>query len=381
VNPNPVNPSPVKVESVSVALGARSYDILVGDTVLSNAGQWIAPHLARPRTVIVTDETVAKLHLETLQAALTRAGIASQAIVLAPGEATKSFAQLESLVERLLELEVERRDVVVAFGGGVIGDLAGFAASILRRGVDFIQIPTTLLAQVDSSIGGKTAINSPHGKNLIGAFHQPKLVLADVGLLESLPRRERCAGYAEVVKLGLIGDAAFFAWLEDHGQKVIEGDSQSQIEAVVKSCRHKARIVAEDEFEQGNRALLNLGHTFGHALEAETGYSGALLHGEAVAIGLSLAFELSAMLGYCPGEAAGRVRLHLAAVGLPAGLASFGGENTTPDALLAHMRQDKKVQNGKLTFVLARGVGQAFISSDVPESAVMALLTRELAPA
>ena len=376
-----MNPGPAKVESVSVALGARTYDILVGNTILSSAGQWIAPHLTRPRTVIVTDQTVAKLHLETLQAALTRAGIASQAIVLAPGEATKSFGQLERLIEQLLELAVERRDVVVAFGGGVIGDLTGFAASILRRGVDYIQIPTTLLAQVDSSVGGKTAINSPHGKNLIGAFHQPKMVLADVGLLGTLPRRERCAGYAEVVKYGLIGDAAFFAWLEDHGQKVIEGDPQSQIEAVVKSCRHKARIVAEDELEQGNRALLNLGHTFGHALEAETGYSGELLHGEAVAIGLSLAFELSAMLGFCPGEIAGRVRRHLAAVGLPAGLAGFGSGKTTPDTLLAHMRQDKKVQNGKLTFVLARGVGQAFISRDVSEGAVMALLTREIAAA
>jgi 3-dehydroquinate synthase len=366
-------------QTVEVALGARSYDILVGDGLLARAGALVAPLLRRPRTVIVTDSVVARLHLETLTAALAAAGIAAETVLVPPGEESKSFAELERLVERLLELEVERRDCLIAFGGGVVGDLAGFAASILRRGVDFIQIPTTLLAQVDSSVGGKTGINSRHGKNLVGSFHQPRLVIADVTLLDTLPRRERLAGYAEVVKYGAITDAPFFLWLEEHGAGVVEGERAAQIRAVVTSCRHKARIVAADEREEGMRALLNFGHTFGHALEAEAGFSSRLLHGEAVAIGMVMAMELSAMLGLCPGEDAARLRRHLAGLGLPTGPTAVPGVVFDAPALVRHMQQDKKVEGGRLTFILSRGIGQALISRDVAAAQVMALLEQELA--
>jgi 3-dehydroquinate synthase len=362
--------------TLSVALGTRSYDIIVGEGVLAQAGQLLAPLLARPKTVIVTDENVARLHLEALSAALRTARIEPDAVVLPPGETTKSFAWLERLTERLIELKVERRDAIIAFGGGVVGDLTGFAAAIARRGVNYVQIPTTLLAQVDSAVGGKTAIDSRFGKNLIGTFYQPRLVLSDIGLLDSLPLRQRLAGYAEIVKYGLIRDADFFAWLEDHGVGVIEGNAQARTKAILASCRHKAEIVAQDEREEGARALLNLGHTFAHALEIETGYGEELLHGEAVAIGLVLAFELSSMLGRCSGEDAARVRRHLAAVGLPTGLEGLRAFD--PDRLLERMAQDKKAVGGRLRFVLVSGIGHAFLDHDVPADAVRALLAREV---
>ena len=366
------------IETISVALGARSYDIQVGQALMGAAGKHLAGVLARPRTVIVTDQNVARLHLEALVGGLRLGGIEHHIVVLPPGEASKSLAELGHLLDQLLEAKVERHDTILALGGGVIGDLVGFAASILRRGVDFVQIPTTLLAQVDSSVGGKTGINAKQGKNLIGSFHQPRLVLADVGVLDTLPRRELLAGYAEVVKYGLLGNADFFAWLEQHGQSLLEGDMAARCHAVATACRAKAAIVARDERESGDRALLNLGHTFGHALEAEHGFSDRLLHGEAVAIGMVLAFELSALLGLCPGADVERVRRHLAAVGLPTSPAtSQAGFSAT--RLYQHMLQDKKVRDGRTTFVLARGIGQAFLSRDVLERDVLTVLERELA--
>ena len=284
---------------VPVALGERSYEILIGSGLLSRAGELVGSHLARPFVAIVTDETVANLHLDALQRGLAAGGIASEAIPLPPGEATKSMTRLAEVVERLLALKVERDDLVVALGGGVIGDLAGFAAAVLRRGVGYVQVPTTLLAQVDSSVGGKTGVNSTQGKNLIGAFHQPRLVLADTTALDTLPRRDLLAGYGEVVKYGLLGDEAFFGWLERHGPALAAGDAAARAAAVRRCCEMKAEIVARDETERGDRALLNLGHTFGHALEAATGYSDRLLHGEGVALGCVLAFDLSARLGLC----------------------------------------------------------------------------------
>ena len=359
-------------ERVAVALGDRGYDILIGEGLLVRAGTEIGPLLARPFTVIVTDETVAPFYLEALQASLDGVGIASQAVRLRPGEATKDFAHLERLTERLLQFGVERRDTIIALGGGVIGDLTGFAAAVLRRGVDFIQIPTSLLAQVDSSVGGKTGINSSRGKNLIGAFHQPKMVLADIGVLDSLPRRELLAGYAEVVKYGLLGDLEFFTWLEGAGAGLLAGDTAARIQAVKSSCLAKAAIVAEDERESGVRALLNLGHTFGHALEAATDYDGSLLHGEAVAIGMALAFELSAMLGWCPGEDSARVRRHLASVGLPCDIPD--DTRFATDRLIDFMGQDKKVIDGRIPFILVSGIGKAFIAQDVDLADVAKLL-------
>lgn len=367
----------ISTTSVPVALGDRSYDILIGDGLLSRAGELVKPFLKRPRTVIVTDENVARNHLSTLQAALTGSGIASEAIVLPPGEKSKSYGTLAELCDKLLAAGVERRDCIIAFGGGVIGDLAGFAAAILRRGVNFIQIPTTLLAQVDSSVGGKTGINSPHGKNLIGAFHQPQLVLADLGLLKTLPRRELAAGYAEVVKYGLLGDRPFFDWLDGNVQRVFDGDLEAIGHAVAVSCRTKARIVAEDETETGVRALLNLGHTFGHALEAATGYSQRLLHGESVSIGMVQAFRFSEAAGLCAPQTAGRVATHLKAAGLPIHSSEIAGELPPPAALLDLMRQDKKAVAGKLTFILVRGIGEAFIARDVPDSDVLSFLEED----
>jgi 3-dehydroquinate synthase len=358
--------------TVHVALGERSYDIAVG-AGLDVAGL-IRPLLPRPWTVIVTDRNVAALHLEPLRARLSASGIVSEVIVLEPGEETKSFPVLERLVDRLIELKVERSDAVLALGGGVIGDLVGFAASILRRGTRFIQVPTTLLAQVDSSVGGKTAINSRRGKNLVGAFYQPVLVAADLDLLATLPRRELLAGYAEVVKYGLLGDAAFFAWLERNGDRLTAGDVTLLGEAVAVSCGHKARIVAADERETGERALLNLGHTFGHALEAATGFSQRLLHGESVAIGMVMAFDLSVRLGLCPPDDAERVRRHLARVGLPTGIAAIGNPPLAADELWHHMQQDKKAVQGRLTFVLVRRIGEAFLARDVSREDVVAVL-------
>ncbi|MFZ5792674.1 MAG: 3-dehydroquinate synthase [Pseudomonadota bacterium] len=366
------------VGRLTVDLGARSYDILVGGGLIPRAGALIAPLLKERRVAIVTDATVGRLYLDELMRSLDTGGIRHDAVVLPPGEATKDFHHLEELCGRLLGLHIERGTMILALGGGVIGDLAGFAASILLRGLDFIQIPTTLLAQVDSSVGGKTGINTPQGKNLVGSFHQPRLVLADTDALDSLPRRELLAGYAEVVKYGLIGDPAFFAWLEGHGSDVIEGEPAARRHAVLTSCAAKAAIVAADERETGQRALLNLGHTFGHALEAECGYSGELLHGEAVAIGMVMAFELSARLGLCPSEDAARVARHLAAVGLPTSPAAIG-RGFDAARLVHHMHQDKKVKDGRLTFVLARGIGQAFLSRDVEPAEVEGLLARALA--
>lgn len=368
-------PSPSTIERVPVALGARAYDILIGDGVLADSGRHIRPLLRDPRVIVVTDEQVAPLHLPPLQRSLDDSGIDHRAIVLPAGEQTKDFAHVETLTTRILDAGIERATPLVALGGGVVGDITGFAAAITLRGLPFVQVPTTLLAQVDSSVGGKTGINTRHGKNLIGTFHQPSLVLADLGVLDTLPRRELLAGYAEVIKYGLIGDAAFFAWLEANGPAVLAGDRTARRHAIKTSCLAKAAIVAEDETEKGARALLNLGHTFGHALEAETGYSDALLHGEGVAIGMVLAFALSARLRLCPADDATRVKRHFADVGLPTGLGgNIKTASWTAARLLAHMSKDKKVQSGKMTFILARGIGKAFIAHDVPDSDVRAVL-------
>ena len=350
--------------TVHVPLGDRAYDVRIGAGLIARAGTEIAPLLARPRVVIVTDENVAALHLEPLKAALSGEGIAHDALILPAGEATKSWPHLTRCVEWLLERKVERRDVVLALGGGVIGDLVGFAAAILRRGVRFVQLPTSLLAQVDSSVGGKTGINSAQGKNLIGAFHQPSLVLADISVLETLNARDFLAGYGEVVKYGMLGDADFFAWLEANAP-ALRDDPGLRQKAVAHSVAMKAGIVTRDETEQGERALLNLGHTFGHALEQATGYSDRLLHGEGVAIGCALAFDLSARMGLCSQEDPSRVLEHLRAMGMPARLSDIVG--TLPDdaTLIALMGQDKKVVDGQLRFVLARGIGDAFVSDAV----------------
>jgi 3-dehydroquinate synthase len=371
-------PATHEVGRVHVALGRRSYDILVGGGLIARAGSLIAPQLQERRALIVTDATVARLYLEELAHSLEAAGIRQEAVILPPGEATKDFRHLEELCGRMLEARIERGSMILALGGGVIGDLAGFAASILLRGIEFIQIPTTLLAQVDSSVGGKTGINTAQGKNLIGSFHQPRMVLADIDALESLPRRELLAGYAEVVKYGLINDPAFFSWLETHGADLIDGDPAARRHAVMTSCAAKAAVVAADEREADQRALLNLGHTFGHALEAECGYTDELLHGEAVAIGMVMAFELSAMLGLCPSEDPARVARHLASVGLPTSPAAIG-RGFDAGRLVHHMRQDKKVKDGRLTFVLTRGIGRAFLSRDVEPAQLEALLARALA--
>ena len=365
-------------ESVPVSLGDRSYDISIGEGLLARAGGIVAPLLRRPMTAIVTDSNVAAAHLATLERALAAHGIRSTAIVMPPGEATKSYQHLAELCDRLLAAGIERRDRIIAFGGGVIGDLAGFAAAILRRGVDFIQIPTTLLSQVDSSVGGKTGINSPHGKNLIGAFHQPLAVITDISLLNTLPKRELASGYAEVAKYGLLGDNGFFEWLEAAAPTIMRGDAQARIHAIKRSCEAKARIVAEDETETGVRALLNLGHTFGHALESATNYSQRLLHGEGVAIGMVQAFRFSERLKLCAPGTSERVALHLKGVGLPTHVSEIPGDLPPAATLLDMMRQDKKAQGGKLTFILVKGVGEAFIAKDVPDHDVLDFLTEDL---
>jgi 3-dehydroquinate synthase len=319
------------------------------------------------KCAIVSDENVAPLYMERLEKSLAKAGLSHDHIVMPAGEATKSFPRLEEACDRLLAMEVERGDLIIALGGGVIGDFAGFSAAILRRGMDFVQIPTSLLAQVDSSVGGKTGINSRLGKNLIGAFHQPRLVIIDIDTLDTLPPRELAAGYAEIVKYGLIDDKDFFVWLEDNGPRLLEGDSRARARAIAASCRAKARIVAMDERESGCRALLNLGHTFGHALEAWAGYDGTLLHGEAISIGMVNAFELSARLGYCsPGDGE-RVEKHLRKAGLPTRISHIrGDEGPGAQELLRHMAQDKKVSGGKLVFIMTKGIGESFIDKEVP---------------
>ncbi|MEL6551173.1 MAG: 3-dehydroquinate synthase [Pseudomonadota bacterium] len=361
-------------EIVHVALGASAYDVVLGPGLLDEAGARVAPLLSRPRVAIVTDENVAAHHLARLVAALEAEGLSATSLTLPAGEATKSWPHLTRTVEWLLAEKIERRDVVIALGGGVIGDLVGFAAAILRRGVRFVQIPTSLLAQVDSSVGGKTGINAPQGKNLIGAFHQPALVLADTGLLDTLTERDFLAGYGEVMKYGLLGDAAFFGSLEEHGPALRDGDAAARLRAVTRSVEMKAEIVVRDETEQGDRALLNLGHTFCHALEAATGYSDRLLHGEGVAIGCALATELSARLGLASQEEPGRVSAHLAAMGMKARLSDIPGALPSSDALIELMGQDKKVVDGALRFVLMRGIGEAFVTGDVPRDTVRDVL-------
>jgi 3-dehydroquinate synthase len=370
-------------DAITVALGERSYRIEAGRGLIARAGALFTPVLRQRRVFIVTDSNVAPLYLGALTASLAKAGITSHHHIVPAGEASKDFTHLEALLDTMLAAKCERSTMIVALGGGVVGDLAGFAASVLLRGVDFIQVPTTLLAQVDSAVGGKTGINTRAGKNLVGAFHQPRLVLADTDTLATLPRRELLAGYAEVAKYGLLGDAPFWDWLERNGALALRGDTASHgaiKHCIVTSCEAKAAIVAADEREGGQRALLNLGHTFGHALEAEIGYGEDLLHGEAVAIGMVLAFDLSARLGHCPAEDAARVRKHLASVGLPVSPPKRGPHGPiTPQALIRHMAQDKKMKDGAVEFVLVRGIGRAFLSREVPPARLEETLAAALA--
>ncbi len=367
------------IEVVHVPLEGRAYDVRIGSGLIAQAGAEIAPLLARPRVAVVTETRVAALHLKALEAGLAAQGIDMVALQLPPGESTKAWPEFSRCVEWLLEQKIERRDVVIALGGGVIGDLVGFAAAVLRRGIRFVQIPTSLLAQVDSSVGGKTGINAPQGKNLIGAFHQPALVLADTDVLNTLAPRDFLSGYGEVVKYGLLGDADFFDWLEKYGPVMLSGNQGARIEAVRRSVQMKADIVLRDETEQGDRALLNLGHTFCHALESATGYSDRLLHGEGVAIGCALAFELSMRLGLCSQEEPSRVRAHLRDMGMKTDLGDIEGDLPDAAALLDLMGQDKKVVDGQLRFILARSIGEAFVTSDVPKDAVLRLLEDALA--
>jgi 3-dehydroquinate synthase len=362
------------METVHVGLEGRAYDIHIGTGLLARSGEFISQITSRKRVAVVTDANVAALHLDALREGLAAAGIQMEALVLPAGEATKSWPHFERTVEWLLEQKVERQDIVIAFGGGVIGDLTGFAAAVLRRGVAFVQIPTSLLAQVDSSVGGKTGINAPQGKNLIGAFHQPSLVLADIDVLGTLTPRDFLSGYGEVVKYGLLGDEEFFCWLEEHGPGLAQGEVGARIAAVKRSCEMKADIVVRDETEQGDRALLNLGHTFCHALEAATGYSDRLLHGEGVAIGCALAFEVSARLGLCAQESPSRVRAHLKSMGMKTDLSDISGSLPSAEELLSLMGQDKKVVDGKLRFIMARAIGDAFVTSDVARDVVLSVL-------
>jgi 3-dehydroquinate synthase len=362
---------------VQVALGNRAYEIIIGRGLLASLGKGMKALRPGAKTVIVTDETVARFHLAATEAALAAAGIESSRIVVPPGESTKSFATFETVCESIIAARIERGDLAIALGGGVVGDLAGFAAASVRRGLDFVQVPTTLLAQVDSSVGGKTGINSRHGKNLIGAFHQPVLVIADTALLDTLPKRDFRAGYAEVAKYGLLGDAAFFSWLEANWQDVFSGGPARE-HAIAVCCRGKAGIVARDERENGERALLNLGHTFGHALEAGCGFSDRLLHGEGVALGMVMAFEFSARKGLIGMDQALRAKAHLAAVGLPTRVSQVAGGVPGIDVLMNLIGQDKKVKRGKLTFILVRGIGQAFIEDNVDPAEVRAFLEDQL---
>ncbi len=364
--------------SVSVELGARSYEIVIGRELVGTAGARIAEVLPGSKLAIITDETVGQRHLPALMDGFEAAGLSWRVLSVPPGESSKRFEQFERLCDEILALKLERGDAVVAFGGGVVGDLAGFVAASVRRGMPFVQIPTTLLAQVDSSVGGKTGVNSRHGKNLIGAFHQPRLVLADTALLDTLSEREFRAGYAEMVKYGLIDDLAFFEWLERNHDGVFKGTSARE-EAVAVACRAKAAIVAADEHEAGKRALLNLGHTFGHALESAVEYDSArLVHGEGVAIGMRLAHDFSAELGLCSQEDGARLRRHLQQVGLPTALSDIPGQLPPAQSLIDIMAQDKKVDQGELTFILTRGLGRAFVEKGVDPAKVLAFMEREL---
>jgi shikimate kinase/3-dehydroquinate synthase len=364
---------------LAVMLSSTSYDVVIGEDLLARAGALLAPRLEQKRAVVVTDETVARLHLPTLLRGLAETAVSTSQIVVPSGEASKNLTTWQSVVDQLLEARVERRTTVIALGGGVVGDLAGFAAATTLRGLPFVQIPTTLLSQVDSSVGGKTGVNTQRGKNLVGAFYQPRMVLADTTTLGTLPPRELRAGYAEIAKAGLIGDAAFFAWCEANGAAVVDGNREAQAEAIKRACAFKAAVVGDDEREEkpnDGRALLNLGHTFGHALEAEYGYTGGLLHGEGVAVGLGLAFRLSARLGHCSASDADRVVSHVAAMGMPAELRMLN-RRFSAATLIGHMGRDKKVRDGALKFVLARGIGQTFTAGDVPMAAVTELLRDE----
>ena len=366
------------ISTLTVALSERSYPIHIGQNLVDSAGSLLAPILKQPRTFIVSDDNVAPLYLERVQSSLKAAGIQSDALVLPAGESTKNFSRLERIIETLLTAKIERSTTVIALGGGVVGDLTGFAASIVLRGISFVQFPTTLLAQVDSSVGGKTGINTAQGKNLVGSFHQPIAVFIDIETLKTLPERELRAGYGEICKYGLLGDEDFWSWLEEQGAAVLAREPAPTSHAIQTCCAAKASIVAVDERESGARALLNLGHTFAHALEAELGYSGALLHGEAVAMGIVMAFDLSARLGHCPAEDASRVRAHFNAVGIPSAPTHIAS-GLNVNVLLNHMAQDKKVEDGTNTFVLVRGIGKAFLAQDVPRADLTSVLEAALA--
>ena len=373
--------APIRTDptTVRVALDARSYDIVIGRGLLTSLGARIVALRPGAKVVIVTDENVARYHLAAAEASLSQAGIVTSRVIVPPGESSKSYRVFEQVCEAVIASRIERGDLIVALGGGVIGDLAGFVASVLRRGLDYVQVPTTLLADVDSSVGGKTAIDSAHGKNLVGAFHQPILVLADTALLDTLPGREFRAGYAETVKYGLLGDAGFFAWLEANWREVFSGGPARE-HAIAMSCRAKAAIVARDERETGDRALLNLGHTFGHALEAACGFSERLLHGEAVSTGMALAFEFSARRqGLVPMAEAQRAIKHLTETGLPTRIKDIAGPQLSVDQLMDLIAQDKKVKRGMLTFILVRGIGQAFIETGVDAREVRVFLSEKLA--
>jgi 3-dehydroquinate synthase len=370
--------APQEAQIVRVGLAERAYDIVIGHGLIAEAGQRIDAAFPGTRVAIVTDKNVAAKHLAALEASLGAAGIDYASVVMEPGERTKSFEAFQQVVDAVLAARLERGDLVIAFGGGVIGDLAGFAAAVVRRGMRFVQMPTSLLAQVDSSVGGKTGINSSHGKNLVGAFHQPSLVLSDTDVLDTLSEREFRAGYAEVAKYGLIDRPRFFTWLEQNWAEVFSG-GRARTEAIAESCRAKAEVVARDELETGDRALLNLGHTFGHALEAATGYDSArLVHGEGVAIGMALAHRFSARMNLASPDDASRVEAHLKAVGLPCRLDQIAGDLPGADGLMNYIAQDKKVSRGALTFILTRGVGQAFVAKDVPAAEVRSFLAEQL---
>lgn len=366
---------------VRVELGERSYEIVIGEGVVDSATEHVTPLLRRARLAVITEEKLAALHLERLVAPFRQGCIDCDVLVLPPGESSKSWEMLQRCCDWLVEHDIERQDLVLALGGGVIGDLAGFAAAITRRGIRHVQVPTTLLAQVDSSVGGKTGINAGGGKNLVGAFHQPSMVLADIGLLETLDERQLRSGYAEVVKYGLLGDAGFFSWLEENGSALLRGDSAIRMEAVRRCCAMKATIVASDEKEAEGRALLNLGHTFGHALEAAVGFSDRLLHGEAVAAGCCMAFDLSAHLGLCAHEVSGRVAAHFKDAGLPGGIGGMAELLPGPDGLIALMAKDKKTVGGRLHLVLAHGIGRAFLTAEINPKIVREFLADKLAMA
>ncbi len=359
---------------IPIKLNTHTYNVILDDGILHNIGSVISPHLPRNKTVIVADENVWATQKETLTSSLDKTNIQYNTIIMPSGEQTKCFSQLEHLLDQLLGLNIERRDTIIAFGGGVIGDLVGFAASVLYRGIKFIQIPTTLLAQVDSSVGGKTGINSPRGKNLIGTFYQPELVIADTDVLSSLPKRQLKAGYAEIVKYALINDLPFFEWLEQNSHDVINCEINALKYAIATSVRSKAKIVAADEKESSTRALLNLGHTSGHALEAVTKYSDLLLHGEAVAIGMVIAFEISQKLGWTSREDTQRLKSHLRSVELPTRISDINVGSLSANLLWNHMQKDKKINNGKITFIMPRGIGETFLTEEIPETIVKTTL-------